>query len=59
MPSKKDEGKRKPVAPRGQMTRKVASFWPDEIEALEREAREKKVSEAEVLRRALRAYLEL
>ena len=59
MPSKKDGEKRKPVAPRGQMVRKVASFWPDEIEALEREAKEKRVSEAEVLRRALRAYLKL
>ncbi len=36
-----------------------ASFWPDEIEALEREAKEKRVSEAEVLRRALRANLNL
>ncbi len=59
MPSKKDGTKRKPVAPRGQMTRKVGSFWPDEVEALEREAKEKRVSEAEVLRRALRAYLKL
>ncbi len=59
MPSKKDGVKRRPVAPRGQMIRKVASFWPDEVEALAREAKTKRVSEAEVLRRALRAYLDL
>ncbi len=35
------------------------SLRPDEVEALEREAKEKRVSEAEVLRRALRAYLDL
>ncbi len=58
MPSKKKKEHRA-VAPRGQMIRKVASFWPDEVEALQREAEQKRCSEAAVLRRALRAYLNL
>ncbi len=44
---------------RGQMIRRVSYLWPDEDEALRREAEEKSVSAGEVIRRALRAYLKL
>ena len=58
MPSKKD-GEERRKAPRGQMIRRVSYLWPDEDEALRREAEEKQVSAGEVIRRALRAYLKL
>ncbi len=56
------EGKKKPAKPksaRGQMIRRVSYLWPDEDAALRKEAEEKQVSAGEVIRRALRAYLDL
>lgn len=41
------------------MVRKVAYLYEDEADALEAESREKKCSEAEVIRRALRRYLDI
>jgi len=37
----------------------VGYFFPEEVEALDRAAEEKGLSRAEVLRRALRAYLDV
>ena len=44
---------------RGGLVRVVGYFFPEEVEALDRAAEEKGISRAEVLRRALRAYLDL
>lgn len=44
---------------RGGLVRVVGYFFPEEVQALDREAQEKRISRAEVLRRALRAYLNL
>ncbi len=49
----------KPKGPRGQMIRRVSYLWPDEDAALRKEAEQKQVSAGEVIRRALRAYLNL
>ena len=59
--SKKEAEKerRGQVQARGSLTRKVCYLWPDELKALESEAKLKEVSESEVMRRALRSYLEL
>ncbi len=56
------EDKKKPPkskGPRGAMIRRVSYLWPDEDTALRKEAEEKQVSAGEVIRRALRAYLDL
>ncbi len=58
MAKKEDEPKRRKGG-RGQMIRRVSYLWPDEDAALRQEAAEKEVSESEVIRRALRAYLKL
>lgn len=44
---------------RGGLVRVVGYFFPEEVEALDRAAEQKGISRAEVLRRALRAYLDL
>jgi len=44
---------------RGGLVRIVGYFFPEEVEALDRAAEEKGLSRAEVLRRALRAYLDV
>jgi hypothetical protein len=44
---------------RGGLTRIVGYFFPEEVEALDRAAGEKGCSRAEILRRALRAYLNI
>lgn len=44
---------------RGGLVRIVGYFYPEEAEALDAAAYEKRISRAEVLRRALRAYLDL
>jgi hypothetical protein len=44
---------------KGGLVRVVGYFFPEEAEALDRAADEKGISRAEVLRRALRAYLNL
>lgn len=44
---------------RGGLTRVVGYFFPEEVEALDRAADEKGCSRAEILRRALRAYLDI
>ena len=47
---------RKPATARG-LVREVSYLHPDEAEALKRRAELKRVSKAEIIRRALRAYL--
>ena len=44
---------------RGGLVRVVGYFFPEEVEALDSEAERKGISRAEVLRRALRAYVDL
>ncbi len=44
---------------RGGLLRKVAYLYDDEADAIEEEAKEKRCSESEVIRRAIRAYLKL
>lgn len=44
---------------KGGLVRIVGYFYPEEAEALDAAAYEKRISRAEVLRRALRAYLDL
>lgn len=44
---------------KGGLVRIVGYFYPEEVEALDSAAYEKRISRAEVLRRALRAYLDL
>ena len=57
---KRDQGDPPGRSPRGKpMVRKVAYLYEDEADALEAESREKKCSEAEVIRRALRRYLDI
>lgn len=58
MPEKKDQ-RRRPPGRKGAMIRKIAYLYEDEAEGLETEAERKKCSEAEIIRRSLRAYLKL
>lgn len=44
---------------RGGLVRIVGYFFPEEVEALDRATEEKGCSRAEILRRALRAYLDI
>ena len=53
---KKDREERKPATARG-LVREVSYLHPDEAEALKKRAELKRVSKAEIIRRALRAYL--
>jgi hypothetical protein len=56
-PEKKPEaGSRKPFTSRG-LVREVSYLHPDEVEALAEKAKKERTSKAEIIRRALRAYL--
>ena len=44
---------------RGGLLRKVAYLYDDEADAIEEEAKRKRCSESEVIRRAVRSYLKL
>jgi hypothetical protein len=52
----RDREERKPSTARG-LVREVSYLHPDEAEALKKRAELKRVSKAEIIRRALRAYL--
>jgi len=52
----RDREARKPATARG-LVREVSYLHPDEAEALKKRAVLKRVSKAEIIRRALRAYL--
>lgn len=52
----RDREERKPATARG-LVREVSYLHPDEAEALKKRAELKRVSKAEIIRRALRAYL--
>lgn len=56
-PPKKGASRRE--AERGGLVRVVGYFFPEEVEALDKAAAEKGLSRAEILRRALRAYLDI
>ena len=58
MPEDQDE-KRRPPGRRAAMVRKIAYLYEDEAAAIEREAEDKKCSEAEIIRRSVRRYLDL
>lgn len=53
-PGEKTE--RKPFTSRG-LVREVSYLHPDEVEALAARAKKERTSKAEIIRRALRAYL--
>ena len=55
-PKRPDPGK---SSERGGLVRIVGYFFPEEVEALDKAADEKGCSRAEILRRALRAYLDI
>jgi hypothetical protein len=57
-PAKKREG-RSTSEDRSGLLRVVGYFFPEEVEALDRAAEDKGCSRAEILRRALRAYLDI
>ncbi len=59
MAKEKPEQGKPPGRSRGSMVRKAIYVYEDEAAALEAEAEAKKCSEAEVVRRALRKYLEI
>lgn len=59
MAPKDKQGRRSTREERGGLVRVVGYFFPEEVVALEHAADEKGISRAEVLRRALRAYLDL
>jgi hypothetical protein len=52
----RDREERKPATARG-LVREVSYLHPDEAEALKKRAELKRVSKAEIIRRALRSYL--
>jgi hypothetical protein len=54
----RDQEGRKPATGRG-LVREVSYLHPDEAEALKKRADLKRVSKAEIIRRALRAYLDI
>lgn len=54
--SERDREERKPATARG-LVREVSYLHPDEAEALKKRAELKRVSKAEIIRRALRSYL--
>jgi hypothetical protein len=54
--SKEPRTHRPPATTRG-LVREVSYLHPDEEEALVRQAEQKRCSKAEIIRRALRAYL--
>jgi hypothetical protein len=57
MKNEQDEGgRRRPATTRG-LIREVSYLHPDEAEALQQRAEEKKISKSELIRRALRIYL--
>ena len=58
MAKDKDE-KTERARTRGGLLRKVAYLYDDEADAIEEEAKRKRCSESEVIRRAVRSYLKL
>ena len=54
--AKKPSSDRRPATTRG-LVREVSYLHPDEEEALVKQAEQKRCSKAEIIRRALRAYL--
>lgn len=59
MPERRESRGKRKKAERGRLVRVVGYFFPEEAEALDRAAEEKGCSRAEILRRALRAYLDI
>ncbi len=58
MAEDKDKRRERPRT-RGGLLRKVAYLYDDEADAIEEEAKRKRCSESEVIRRAIRSYLKL
>ena len=59
MAKDEDKEKRRPPGRRGNLRRQICYFYGDESAAIKKEAELKECSEAEVVRRAVRRYLDL
>lgn len=59
MARKTDRPGKGKASEQGGLIRIVGYFFPEEVEALDRTAEQKGCSRAEILRRALRAYLDI
>ena len=57
-PPKKDQERRK-FRTRGGLIREVSYLYEDEEQALERAAKQQRCSKSEIIRRALRGYLQI
>ena len=59
MSPKKDKRKRRKFKTRGGLVREVSYLYEDEDRALEKAAGAKRCSKSEIIRRALRCYLQI